>query len=55
MYLILEYERAVTHARIWLTDIVGGATAMSFGKKNSRPTVTVPGWSKVHDGEPLSL
>ena len=26
-------ERVVTHARIRITDIVGGATAMSFGKK----------------------
>ena len=27
------HERAVTHARIRITDIVGGVIAMSFGKK----------------------
>ena len=27
------HERAVTPARIRITDIVGGATAMSFGEK----------------------
>ena len=29
------HERAVTHARIRITNIVGGAIAMSFGEKNS--------------------
>ena len=35
--LITSSERAVTHARIRITDIVGGATAMSFGKKEFAP------------------
>ena len=29
----IVHERAVTHARIRITDIVGGAIAMSFGEK----------------------
>ena len=27
------HKRTVTHARKWMTDVVGGVTAMSFGKK----------------------
>ena len=33
MRVLLSYERAVTHARIRITDTLGGAIAMSFGKK----------------------
>ena len=31
--VLVNVERAVTHARIRITDIVGGVIAMSFGKK----------------------
>ena len=37
-----SHERFVTHARIRITDIVGGATAMPFGEK-------MPGDSRIRD------
>ena len=42
--MVLGNFKDVTHARIRITDIVGGAIAMSFGTKNSRPArVRSPG------------
>ena len=42
-----KHERAVTHARIRIADIMGGAMDMSFGKKEfaARGTSAQAKWS----------
>ena len=48
-----KHERAVTHARIRITDIMGGAMDMSFGKKEFAAGPYLP--SYCHVPKPVSF